>query len=105
MCLMVAHDAAIAGGFEEGRERLAVALLGCFGGEKAQGCGLFCCSSREEQEGKGLAPWGVGNCGALLLCLLLWWRRRSTEQGEQRLEKRGRCAAASGGPEKEKRVF
>jgi hypothetical protein len=54
---MVAHDAVVAGGFEEGRERLAAALLGCFGGEKAQGCGLFCSSSREEQEGKGLAPW------------------------------------------------
>jgi hypothetical protein len=32
---MVAHDAVIAGGFEEGRERLTVALLGCFGGENA----------------------------------------------------------------------
>jgi hypothetical protein len=74
MCLMAAHDAAVAGGFEKGRKRGAAALLGCLGGEKAQGCGLFCCSSREEQEGKGLAPWGVGNCSALLLCLLLWWR-------------------------------
>jgi hypothetical protein len=25
-------------------------LLGCFGGEKAQGCGLFCCSSMEDSE-------------------------------------------------------
>jgi hypothetical protein len=74
MCLMAAHDAAVAGGFEKGRKRGAAALLGCLGGEKAQGCGLFCCSSREEQEGKGLAPWGVGNCSAPLLCLLLWWR-------------------------------
>jgi hypothetical protein len=31
-------------------------------------------SQGKNKKEKGLAPWGVGNCGALLPCLLLWWR-------------------------------
>jgi hypothetical protein len=45
-------------------------LLGCFGGEKAHGCVLFCCSLMEEERFYWFGGVEKGRGG------VVWWRRR-----------------------------